>query len=787
MKALIVFVFVLAVSLPLSAATFNYDQITDPIVSAQFSVDFAALVANRTVFGEELNYAQLINAGSGGDTYDLSDDLFGTAVYPNPPKINMGRLQTHVFSVDIAPSFFPALAGGNIALAFCFTDTDDSMFAIDFMSLTINTNSETVQSFYGWPVGNPNNGFGIGLADGADLPAPLPISIPVGATGTGFDETIGSKVPEPATLILFAGGAAALFLKRTPRHHDNRNKTKHPVAKLLFVPILITYLVLCGQTAFAVHISDVNICQMDFYGTNAPRIEDTNWGDFRFTLVPDEDPNNYYLNLCIRQNQNGPVSWVIDNMMIPSSSDINAPFTGARFFSLADFVQPGTPIASLEYKIQFSTEPFESAPSGGTFTPASVHNGLYDTGSGSNEGSGLLVKPDPGPPPVPRPPPVSGYIRKVVRWDVPDVEEERNECAPGSVARSLLWLHKRKLINLGAKADPNTLKQEFKAASKWDAVNGVPSYKDWLTGKLKITKGLKVVNKFVVRKPSSVPDGDFETPDGKAVRRGYDPTFEFIRNEIDSKEDIEICVGWLDPNNVRDSGHTMTVIGYAEDSGKEIWVQDDPHQGRKDDKNDRRNTRYTNGNPPKLDHLPKNRVEMIVSESPEPKYDQVHVYPIISPYSPYLPAGATGVIKASVQLDFAPVYDADVEFAKAGGDFTFNNGIILEDGSKTAITADANGIAQASITANSAGPALVRVSVTGSNPVAAYLFLNIISCPLIADLDGNCAVNFTDLAMFASYWLETGCGTCGGADFTGDSTVDLADLAILVQEWLHGK
>jgi hypothetical protein len=44
---------------------------------------------------------------------------------------------------------------------------------------------------------------GIGLADAQDLPDVSPNSNPVGATGTGFDETISSKsilaIPEPAT------------------------------------------------------------------------------------------------------------------------------------------------------------------------------------------------------------------------------------------------------------------------------------------------------------------------------------------------------------------------------------------------------------------------------------------------------------------------------------------------------------------------------------------------------------------------------------------------------------
>ena len=96
----------------------------------------------------------------------------------------------------------------------CMERAGDAMFAIDFLSLTIETAIETTVPYYGWPIGSENNGFGIGLADGGDLPAVLPDSIAVGATGTGFDETISSKsiylVPEPGMTSLLAIAGLAI-------------------------------------------------------------------------------------------------------------------------------------------------------------------------------------------------------------------------------------------------------------------------------------------------------------------------------------------------------------------------------------------------------------------------------------------------------------------------------------------------------------------------------------------------------------------------------------------------
>ena len=210
LSTIVACVLMLQATVPVRAdgGAFEYDPIADNITSATFSADFAALVAHRTVGVTEMNSLQLVDLSTGLPNLDLSDDLFGTAVWPDTPQVDMGLLETGWILANIDSSFYPALAAGNIGLIATFTDTHDAMFAIDCLALSIETDGDPVESYYGWPVGNENNGFGIGLADGDDLPLELPDSLPVGSTGTGFDETISSKslyvVPEPATLSLLA-------------------------------------------------------------------------------------------------------------------------------------------------------------------------------------------------------------------------------------------------------------------------------------------------------------------------------------------------------------------------------------------------------------------------------------------------------------------------------------------------------------------------------------------------------------------------------------------------------
>lgn len=57
---------------------------------------------------------------------------------------------------------------------------------------------------------------------------------------------------------------------------------------------------------------------------------------------------------------------------------------------------------------------------------------------------------------------------------------------------------------------------------------------------------------------------------------------------------------------------------------------------------------------------------------------------------------------------------------------------------------------------------------------------------VVGDLDGDGMVTLSDLAVLAAYWLEPGCGWCGGADFNSDLTVSLPDLTAFAGFWLAG-
>lgn len=103
-------------------AGFIYSPISGPILSASFNADFAALVAHRTIFGEQMNMLTLM--GTDGDMLDLSDSFYGSSelLDGDIPQINQGHLETGIFSADIPSTFFPALQTGRVGIWFLATD-----------------------------------------------------------------------------------------------------------------------------------------------------------------------------------------------------------------------------------------------------------------------------------------------------------------------------------------------------------------------------------------------------------------------------------------------------------------------------------------------------------------------------------------------------------------------------------------------------------------------------------------------------------------------------------------
>lgn len=189
--------------------------------NATLRIDTAELTARRNIGTVVLNELKLMgNPGGlrGMQEVDLSEALFGAI--DAAPVITQGARQTGVREIDIPQFFWPSIEAGDLTLWALFTDTADATFALDFISIKIFYRGGTsFEKTFGSHATTKNDGFGLGIADGAMLPNPLPGALT--ATGTGFNETISSKsihaswfIPSPGTAPLVLLGAAVAFSRR---------------------------------------------------------------------------------------------------------------------------------------------------------------------------------------------------------------------------------------------------------------------------------------------------------------------------------------------------------------------------------------------------------------------------------------------------------------------------------------------------------------------------------------------------------------------------------------------
>ena len=66
-----------------------------------------------------------------------------------------------------------------------------------------------------------------------------------------------------------------------------------------------------------------------------------------------------------------------------------------------------------------------------------------------------------------------------------------------------------------------------------------------------------------------------------------------------------------------------------------------------------------------------------------------------------------------------------------------------------------------------------------------YCWLADIDLPTELDDDGDTVVGLSEMARLGQYWLQTGCGDCGGIDTDGSGDVNGDDLLDIIADWLR--
>lgn len=747
--------FALALLTGLSSGTawagFFYTPISDGILSASFNADFAALTAHRTIAGEQVN--KLILTALDGTVLDLSDGFYGNSelLLGDTPKIDQGPLDTGIFSVAIPTSFFPALQAGEVGLLFLATDTNDGLFAIDYLSLEINTTAGTVESFI-----DTNDGFKIGIPDGGSLPSPLPFSIAAGATGTGFDEAISSKLhenklPEPGSGALLGIGLLAGLLQRRKAWHLRLPSWRRLAAA---GGALLAVFPLSGNVE-AVEVVPgpaINLSQVDF-AFEFVQQQDSDWGRLEIStadLVSATGLSSGYLNVMTDGG------WVVQNFPVDASDGIDMQ---AIYFGLD--LTPPSDVTTLSAHIEFTADPIIDFVDGTRST--------FPVGAVSWDAEGVGESPAVGVPAAPlKKNPVKftpdGPMAKEKTEHDANVQTAHNQCAPMSVANSLEYLRRRYKIQLpfdhvpGIRGPGDNKQAEDTLVGQLDrcmdrrgiAVNekdiakrrrtgsGVPIPRI-LDGKFCCMKkfGLKdvIVNKHQGRgfgQNNTIPNGDYKSTGGptcdatdKSTLSSRDDgaivTGAWLCDQIDKGQDVELVYGSTSFE------HAVRVFECGVTKGIR-WIKflHDREQTSVDP-TDKKGLEIvytpiedlTGNGVLNILKSPQLKILFALSESPKLQPNQLHLN---GPTPNKISTGAPGSITATVESNFVSAPDITVTFTKVLGNLVFTGGTISPDGRQATLQTNGDGLATMSFLGTSPGQALVKVGVTGMTGTAYSYF-----------------------------------------------------------------
>jgi hypothetical protein len=278
-------------------------------------------------------------------------------------------------------------------------------------------------------------------------------------------------------------------------------------------------------------VSGITFDQVDWFGSQAPPVANSEWGVFAADITP--DTSEFYVNVLA--STGGPDTWVVRNLpTLPSTLD---PAT-QRFSTVFDLgllgLSRGTDLTSLDYLVTIDPAPRTTPPPSGSMTTISVGDIIIDA-EGRDLGDVLT---EPG-----QPADLSSLDFTVLvtdfQWEpvMPNLDLDNatnpgdlNGCGPAAAANSLKWL--------GA---PDPLRTIFNdISSDMGRGAGQPvGDGQFIDGKLKYVKdeALGIEVKF---QDNGLGGSNRKTTNGTAVAKGTKPTFEFLRRELEQGEDVEI-------------------------------------------------------------------------------------------------------------------------------------------------------------------------------------------------------------------------------------------------------
>lgn len=344
---------------------------------------------------------------------------------------------------------------------------------------------------------------------------------------------------------------------------------------------------LFAQSNFSVDINKINYM---YYSPPTP--------DGLFTITFTPGSQQVYLNIGATNNSTQQFGIIVQNMLLPSSSEVAGPVTFSTTFDFSKICAPPymIPITLTVYiHILMSPGFYPFDPSTWKDTKTATVNQVTDDAKGS-EGTAVVNVPIT---PVVRPgqsvgDPLSNYQ---YRPDAPNLDlnnstngisasyaGDLNACVPTATANSMKWAQS-KYSDVNLPADMDLRKTEQTLSGMMKRTNGEGTYtKDMISGKLDFIEKYNIpmevkYQSFEVTNPLGVG-----STSGKSIGRSFNPkvakpkpTWDFLLKMMKNGEDVEMNFTWYDTTSKKWYGHSVNVTGINEfdDGVKKIAFKHD--------------------------------------------------------------------------------------------------------------------------------------------------------------------------------------------------------------------
>ena len=319
----------------------------------------------------------------------------------------------------------------------------------------------------------------------------------------------------------------------------------------------------CSFSAYSQSILNQDFSQLDFQSFDSDPLlttftlnETTNseWG--QYTIQVETSTDLTFLNIAL---DDGSQNWFVRNLPIPPTSLLEPLATDVTLKTSFDLGLLGYARGdqasgdSFDFVTNISTDPIEYI--GSTILDDYISR-VWTAGS-KLIGSDWINAAGRGDPRGDPGSPIAnlfgfdfgGFIELDLRWlwGMPNVEQGPNQCGPGAATNSLQWLN-QKYGNELAPLDDNLEDRLAKLAVDMNTSTRTgTSDANFIDGKLKYVDDRADLDLDIKFMSDTLGGDDRNVGDTTADARGLKPTLDFILDEINAGEDVEIGISFRTP------------------------------------------------------------------------------------------------------------------------------------------------------------------------------------------------------------------------------------------------